>query len=113
MERVRLGTFDLPPDDKDHRITVTIPAAVWPYVKKWFNAKVAEGESRSGFIRRLVLERAMVYREQTLLEEFKLTIQNALEEEEVAFHEAVNNTRASLTATAADSETEHLEEDPI
>ena len=75
MERVRLEPFDLAPDEKDHKITVTIPAAAWPYVAKWFKEKVAHNEKRSGFLLRLILERALTYREQQLVGDFQQTIQ--------------------------------------
>jgi hypothetical protein len=112
MESVRLETFDLAPDEKDHKITVTIPAAVWPYVAEWFKAKVAHQEKRSSFLLRLILERALTYREQQLIGDFQQTIQNALEEEEATYRERVNATRASLTAMAAGSTTTHTETTP-
>ncbi len=94
-------------------MVVRIPAAAWPYLELWFEEKVAEGESQANFVLRLMLERALVYREQLLLDDYKQTIHNTQEQEEVDFRVGVNTTRASLTATVSDEAlAEHVRVEP-
>jgi len=82
-------TFELPPEQQDRQVTITIPKDLDPYFKQWYLETRKQGETPESFAYRQLAKAGLAYRKQKVANEEADLFKTLIEEFTMAHDTAV------------------------
>lgn len=82
-------TFELPPEQQDRQVTITIPKELDPYFKQWYLETRKPGETPESFAYRQLAKAGLAYRKQKVANEEAALFKTLIDEFTLAHDAAV------------------------